>query len=214
MYLIPKQVVLGIGCKKNTPPENLSAFVEEILAEHNIFKESIKAIASIDLMKEEEALLSLAKELDVPFVTYTAEELSEFFIQRDFVKITVCTATEYGKILLPTHRNMTVLSKRLDENEMQKLMEDGGFDAVFDTTHPYAVIVSENIKTAAEKANLPYYRVVRPSEDFEKTDHIVFVSSTDEAVDFLENTTGNILCTTGSKELAKLCKLTDYRERV
>lgn len=77
LYLIPKQVVLGIGCRKETTFEALKDFVLRTLEEKGIFKESIAAIASIDLKKEEPGLIELSKWLEVPFVTYNAKELQE-----------------------------------------------------------------------------------------------------------------------------------------
>lgn len=75
LFLIPKQVVLGIGCKKNTDIQNLQNFITRILEEHSIFPESIAAIASIDLKEKEPALIALSKHFSVPFVTYDAKTL-------------------------------------------------------------------------------------------------------------------------------------------
>lgn len=140
--------------------------------------------------------------------------LTEHFLNQEDVTLTACTATEYGKILLPVHPALTVLSQRLDEQEMCSLMEQGSFDAVYDATHPYAVIVSENIKAAASRSNTPYHRILRPAEEYETDANVVSVSSMAEAVAYLSNTDGNILCTTGSKEIAALCDLPDYKNRV
>ena len=145
--------------------------------------------------------------------TTEGRKLAEFFLTKG-VTLTVCTATEYGKILLPEHSLLTTISKRLNENDMYELMEKNQFDGVFDCTHPYAVIVSENIKKAAKKANLEYYRILRPKEELEDEDNIVYVASMEEAVDYLSNTEGNILTTTGSKELSKMLSLPNYKERV
>lgn len=145
--------------------------------------------------------------------TTEGRELTEFFLTKD-VLLTVCIATEYGKILLPEHPSLTVVSKRLDTDAMYGLMEHGMFDGVFDCTHPYAVIVSENIKLAAHKAGLSYYRILRPKEELEDEKNVVYVGSMEEAADYLAGTKGNILTTTGSKELRKLLVLPDYKERV
>lgn len=145
--------------------------------------------------------------------TTEGRKLAEFFLTKG-VTLTVCTATEYGKILLPEHSLLTTISKRLNENDMYELMEKNQFDGVFDCTHPYAVIVSENIKKAAKKAKLAYYRILRPKEELEDEDNIVYVASMEEAVDYLSNTEGNILTTTGSKELSKMLSLPNYKERV
>lgn len=146
--------------------------------------------------------------------TTEGRELIEFLIPKKDVQITACTATEYGKILLPSAPNLTVLSKRLELEAMVTLMQANAFDSVYDTTHPYAVLVSQNIRNAAKKTNLPYFRVIRPEEEFEDDGTIVYVNSMADAVSYLSGTTGNILSTTGSKELSALCKLPDYKDRV
>lgn len=146
--------------------------------------------------------------------TTEGRELVEFLIPQKDVQITVCTATEYGKILLPNAPNLTVLSKRLEFEDMVTLMQTTPFDQVYDTTHPYAVLVSQNIQNATKKANVPYFRIIRPEEELEDDGKIVYVNSMEDAVSYLSDTTGNILSTTGSKELPALCKLQDYRERV
>lgn len=146
--------------------------------------------------------------------TTEGRELIEFLIPKEDVQITACTATEYGKILLPDAPNLTVLSKRLEFEDMVALMQDNRFDAVYDTTHPYAVLVSQNILAATKEANVPYFRVVRPEEELEDHGTIVYVNSMEDAVAYFSGTTGNILSTTGSKELPALCKLPDYQNRV
>lgn len=91
LFLIPKQVVLGIGCKKNTKPLDLQNFVKEILSAHSIFKEAIAAVTSIELKKEETALIELAKHYNVPFITYDTDTLNSVngsFSGSDFVKKT------------------------------------------------------------------------------------------------------------------------------
>ncbi len=145
--------------------------------------------------------------------TTEGRQLTEFFLTQN-AAITACVATEYGTILLPKHPNLTIISKRMDSTEMYDYMTACSFDSVFDATHPYAVIVSKNIKSAAQKAGLPYLRILRPKEEFEDSKNIVYVDSMEEAVSYLSNTTGNILTTTGSKELSKLCSLPNYRERI
>lgn len=145
--------------------------------------------------------------------TTEGRNLTEYLLSQN-AKLYVCVATEYGKTLLPNHKNLTISSTRLDADEIYELIKTHQFDCVFDATHPYATIVSQNIQTAAQKATLPYYRIIRPSSALVPTDYIVYVDSMEEAVNFLATTTGNILATTGSKELHKLCKLPNYNTRV
>lgn len=91
LFLIPKQTILGIGCKRNTEPTALAAFVADLLQEHHINPASIAAITSIDLKKDEPAILRLAEDYQVPFLTYDAETLSQVcgsFTASAFVKQT------------------------------------------------------------------------------------------------------------------------------
>lgn len=62
---------------------------EECLKESDVYRESLRAIASIDLKKEEVGLLSLAEAWQLPFLTFTEEELKAVqgeFTPSQFVK--------------------------------------------------------------------------------------------------------------------------------
>lgn len=82
MQLIPKEYILGIGARKGAEYSHLKAFVERVLKENNIDKRKILSIASIDIKKDEKAINLLAKELNVPFITYSSDELAN--VQGDF----------------------------------------------------------------------------------------------------------------------------------
>lgn len=71
----PKSLVLGLGCDKLTPPELVARGVTALLAQHALSPKSVKALATIDLKRDEPALLQLAARLGVPLVTYSAAEL-------------------------------------------------------------------------------------------------------------------------------------------
>jgi precorrin-2 dehydrogenase/sirohydrochlorin ferrochelatase/precorrin-6A/cobalt-precorrin-6A reductase len=139
--------------------------------------------------------------------TYEGRRLCEYLSQNN-ISATVCVATQYGKNILP---NIRVYDKRLDENEMIAFIKENQFDLVIDATHPYAAEVTKNIKSSCEKTNTSYIRLLRDESKFE---NIINVSDTDSAVEFLINTKGNILVTTGSKELSKFCKIPNFEERV
>jgi cobalt-precorrin 5A hydrolase len=67
----PKSLVLGIGCDKLTPPELVARGVRTILAKHNLALASVAKIATIDLKRDEPALLALG----LPMVTFSAADL-------------------------------------------------------------------------------------------------------------------------------------------
>jgi len=71
----PQRAVLGVGCARNCPPEELIKLAEGLLAEAEIAPASLAAIATLDLKADEPAVLALAARLDVPLRLFTAAEL-------------------------------------------------------------------------------------------------------------------------------------------
>lgn len=123
-----------------------------------------------------------------------------------------CVATEYGSLSYEESEYLHVHAKRLDQQEMEALMQRLQPELVLDATHPYAAEVTQNIRSACEAAGFAYWRILR--EKGAHSEQAVYVEDTEEAVAFLKNTEGNILLTTGSKELAKYTALPDYQERL
>ncbi|MFK5915212.1 MAG: cobalamin biosynthesis protein [Woeseiaceae bacterium] len=71
------QVVLGIGCDRNTPLETLEQVVNSSLEELKLDHTAVKALATIDKKNDEVALLALAKKYQWPLVFFTAKELAK-----------------------------------------------------------------------------------------------------------------------------------------
>lgn len=153
--------------------------------------------------------------------TTEGRELAEY-LSRQQVKSTVCTATEYGGQLIGNDAYRTVRAGRMDESGMRALIKEhldahpcreAGGVYVVDATHPYAAEVSRNIRAACEACAASYIRLLRASEEAQG-ERVKTVASVQEAVEFLAGTAGNILVTTGSKELEKFTALPNYEERV
>ena len=75
LKLIPRCVALGIGCRRGTSKEKIREMYGQFLEENRLDPRSVWAVASIDLKSGEPGLCEFTKELGVPFLTYTAEEL-------------------------------------------------------------------------------------------------------------------------------------------
>ena len=121
------------------------------------------------------------------------------------LELVICVATDYGESLLPKAENILVRSERLSSQEMETLFHDEQISCVIDATHPYAEVVTENIAAACESAGIEYLRLLRESHSEIKD--AVYVSDAQAAAAYLAQTEGNILLTTGSKELAAFCEL-------
>lgn len=144
--------------------------------------------------------------------TTEGRELIEFLSGQEQVSITACVATGYGKELLAPAGNLTISARRLDEGKMEQLVRESGFDLVIDATHPYADIVTENIVKACSAAQTEYLRLLRENS-FAPEDAVVMPDA-ESAADFLKDTEGNILLTTGSKDLSLYAKINGFSERV
>lgn len=143
--------------------------------------------------------------------TTEGRELVDFLCDQN-IAVTACVATEYGETLLAPRDNLTVSARRLTEAEMTDMIRENGFDLVVDATHPYAQVVTDNLRHACEAAGIEYLRVLREVSDV--SSDAVYVPDIAGAVDYLDGTEGNILLTTGSKELAKFAQLRDFTDRV
>ena len=76
LNVLPQNAVLGVGCRKGTPPHVFESSVASILCEREISLRSIRALASIDIKKNEPCINAFAEKHGLPFVTYSAEELA------------------------------------------------------------------------------------------------------------------------------------------
>ncbi len=141
---------------------------------------------------------------------------------RQGVSLLVCTATEYGGRLVEQDRErwceeekgaLKVHAGRLTEEEMEELFRKEQPELVLDATHPYAALASENIHRACERSGREYLRLIR-REVPAPEEECIRVADTREAVAYLRQTTGNVLLTTGSKELMAFTELPDYAERL
>lgn len=138
--------------------------------------------------------------------------LSEYLAGKQ-IPVIACVATEYGESILQKMPCLTVHNGRMNQEEITAFLQAENALLVVDATHPYAAVVSKNVSLACEQAGVEYLRLIRPS-DATGTEDAVFVESVEEAVEYLKQTTGNILAATGSKELRKYTALPDYSERV
>ena len=89
MSLTPMDVTLGIGCRRDTDPLAMRNFVHETLDGLGISPKRVGAVASVDLKKDEQAILELARHLRAPVSFYTSEQLMAIpgaFSRSEFVK--------------------------------------------------------------------------------------------------------------------------------
>jgi len=143
--------------------------------------------------------------------TTEGRELAEFLAGQP-VAVTVCVATEYGETLLPSASNITVSSQPLPPEEIESMFRRESFDLAVDATHPYAASITESIWRACQKTGTEYLRLLRDSGS--SGEEGVFVENVETAVQYLSRVSGNILLTTGSKDLPVFSGIRDFSQRV
>ena len=133
--------------------------------------------------------------------TTEGRELSEK-LSAAGIRHIVCVATEYGELVMEQDEMADVRTGRMTALEMYDMIKAEA-DKVFDATHPYAADVSHNIHTACLAADKEYVRILRDtdSELFPADAEIHEFENASACAAALAETGGNILLTTGSKEL-------------
>ncbi len=118
-------------------------------------------------------------------------------------QVTVSVATPYGKEVQGEAPGIRVLQGRLDEAAMTGLLR--GMDLCLDATHPYAVEATRTIRQAAQAAGVPLRRLLRRPSPLPPDS--LLARDAEEAVSLLAGLEGNILLTTGAKEVGRYASL-------
>ncbi len=121
--------------------------------------------------------------------------------------VTVCVATDIGAEEQGNAEGITVRTGRLTADEMAALLR--GAALCVDATHPYATEATRNIRAAAQVAGVEYHRLLRPASALPAGS--VVLPGAAEAAAYLANKAGNILLTTGAKELPAFAALDPAR---
>ena len=136
---------------------------------------------------------------------------------RTGISHTICVATDYGEEVLKDEpcAFAKVHKGRMNAEEMAAFFEKEAFSTVVDATHPYAQIVTENIRAAAKQAGIRYLRLLRETADVSAIlPEMRYFENTTACAGALRETEGNILLTTGSKELSVFAETEGLRERL
>lgn len=75
LYLIPKVIAVGIGCRKGTPGAAVEAAVKCAADSLQISADAFERAASIDLKKDEAGIVESCKKWNLPYETFSAGEL-------------------------------------------------------------------------------------------------------------------------------------------
>ena len=89
LHLIPQNIAVGIGCKRNTSAQKIRDAVQSAFAENGLSAERIRRAASIDLKAQETGLLQFCADSGIGLQTFSAAALMEIpgeFTHSDFAE--------------------------------------------------------------------------------------------------------------------------------
>ena len=112
-------------------------------------------------------------------------------------EVTVCVASAYGSEEQGEIPGVETRTGALNPEEKQKLLRDCAL--CVDATHPYATHVTASVREACRNAAVPYIRLLRPASS---TGDARCFDTAEDAARWLSRQEGNILLTTGAKELS------------
>lgn len=119
VYLRPKNLYVGIGCKRGTPEEKIREAFREALQQAGAYEYQVVSLASVTLKADEEGLLDFAKHENRAIHFYTPEELrrveekyalpSSEFVRKTIGVGNICQTSalmesKMGKTILPKTR--------------------------------------------------------------------------------------------------------------
>ncbi|MCR5215405.1 MAG: precorrin-6A reductase [Lachnospiraceae bacterium] len=145
--------------------------------------------------------------------TTEGREIAKFLSDRR-VPCDVCVATEYGEQVMEHLPFVTLHQGRLDCGGMEELYQNCGTKLVIDATHPYASVVTKTILDSVTRTDISYLRLLRKAEEDFCYEQMSYYQDVSACVMALSQCEGNILLTTGSKDLSQFTKLEEVKKRI
>ncbi len=94
LNLLPKDLIVGIGCKKGISANEITAHVMNVFSENRLDIRRLAGAATIDIKSDEPGLLKFCERFGLPLRTFSADELMNVrgeFSHSDFVEKTTGT---------------------------------------------------------------------------------------------------------------------------
>lgn len=119
LNLIPKTIIVGLGCRKDTPAEKIEELVIKVLKSNELSIHSVKAAASIDLKMNEPGILSFCKKYGLDASFFSKEELEGVegdFSDSSFVKSITGVGNVCERAAIKASDNGSLIQKKVAED--------------------------------------------------------------------------------------------------
>jgi cobalt-precorrin 5A hydrolase len=128
LVLRPRNLVVGIGCNRNTPAEEMLELIRAVFSGEKLSVQAIRNLASLDLKADEPGILETAAYLRRPVYFYPRSEVEKVPVPNPSAQVmnhvgvrSVCEATallsaQKGILIVPKKktRNVTLAVARVD----------------------------------------------------------------------------------------------------
>lgn len=124
LYYYAPVLNIGMGCSRDIESDLLLESFTSRLAERHLAIASVKALGSIDVKHDEVAFIDLSKKLDIPFITYTVDELnSQTVVNPSEVvmsKLGVHSVSEASAMLLSGNKELLLEKQKISLSSGKK----------------------------------------------------------------------------------------------
>lgn len=111
LYLRPRTICAGIGCKRNMEQKPIEEALLQTLKEEGIHPRSLKCIATIPLKSDEPGIIGTAANLNVPLQIIPTEEIKNLDISQLGIQTSEFVASQTGVLSVSTACSYLASSK-------------------------------------------------------------------------------------------------------
>jgi len=133
--IYPKNLILGIGCKRDTKAEDILRAIEDCLDKNNLDIKSVKKVATVDVKENEQGLIDAVKFLNLDLEIISRDEIKKVqdqFEGSDFVEknigvravsepVALLSSTGNGKFLVMKEKyngiTISIYEEEIDKYE-------------------------------------------------------------------------------------------------
>ncbi|MDA8233266.1 MAG: cobalt-precorrin 5A hydrolase [Clostridia bacterium] len=87
LFLRPKNLVVGVGCRRGCPVTRVKGAIQEVLTGAGLSLKSIRALATVEIKRDEEAITEAARQLGVEVKYFSTEAINDFWVQAEEANI-------------------------------------------------------------------------------------------------------------------------------
>lgn len=115
--IFPKNISIGVGCKRGTPKEKIISAIKNSLEKYNLSEKSLKVIGTVDIKKDEIGIIEASKYFNVDLKIISKNEIKKIegkFQKSEFVEKTLGIGAVSGPCaVLASGKNGEILAEKI-----------------------------------------------------------------------------------------------------